>query len=95
MGVGVQRERRIGVTQNAGEGLGIYTAGESVSCEGVAQIVEANTGQPRPLEQCFHMRVLLKIPAQKCLMIHRLKQLKQPILVAQLVNNDLCCCNVY
>ena len=35
MGVGVQRERRIGVTQNAGEGLGIYTAGESVSCEGV------------------------------------------------------------
>ena len=33
MGVGVQREGRIGVAQDAGEGLGIYTAGESVGCE--------------------------------------------------------------
>jgi len=57
MGVGVQRERRIGVTQNAGKGLGIYTDSESVSCEGVAQIVKANTGQTRPTDQRLHVEV--------------------------------------
>ena len=35
MGVGVQRERRIGVTQDAGQRFGIYAAGESVGGEGV------------------------------------------------------------
>lgn len=38
MGVGVQREGGVGVTQDAGECLGIHTAGQRVSGEGVAQI---------------------------------------------------------
>ena len=35
MGVGVQREGRIGVPQNAGQCLGIHTAGEGMGREGV------------------------------------------------------------
>ena len=35
MGVGVQRERRIGVTQDAGQRLGIHSAGKGVGGEGV------------------------------------------------------------
>ena len=35
MGVGVQREGRIGVSQDAGQRFGVYTAGESVGGEGV------------------------------------------------------------
>ena len=35
MGVGVQREGRIGVSQNAGQRLGIHAAGEGVGGEGM------------------------------------------------------------
>ena len=35
MGVGVQRERRIGVTQDAGQRIGIHSAGKGVGGEGV------------------------------------------------------------
>ena len=35
MGVGVQRERRIGVTQDAGQRFGIHAAGEGVGGEGM------------------------------------------------------------
>ena len=35
MGVGVQREGRIGVAQDSGQRLSIYAAGESVGGEGV------------------------------------------------------------
>ena len=35
MGVGVQREGGVGVTQNSGQRFGIHTAGESVGGEGV------------------------------------------------------------
>ena len=35
MGVGIQRERRIGVTQDAGQRLGIHSAGKGVGGEGV------------------------------------------------------------
>ena len=35
MGVGVQREGRIGVTQDAGQRLGIHSAGKGVGGEGV------------------------------------------------------------
>ena len=57
MGVGVQREGRIGVAQDSGQRLSIYTAGEGVGGEGVTQIVEANAGQPCPLEERFHVAI--------------------------------------
>ena len=57
MGVGVQREGRIGVSQNTGQCLGVHTAGEGVGCEGVAQIMKADAGQARPLEQRLHVEV--------------------------------------
>ena len=40
MGVGVQREGRIGVAQDAGQGLGVHAAGEGVGGEGVAERVK-------------------------------------------------------
>ena len=35
MGVGVQREGRIGVAQDTGQGFGVHTAGDSMCGEGV------------------------------------------------------------
>ena len=57
MGVGVQREGRIGVTQDAGQCLGIHSAGKGVGGEGVTQIMEADAGQPRPLKQRLHVAI--------------------------------------
>lgn len=57
MGVGVQREGRIGVAQDSGQRLSIYAAGKGMGGEGVAQVVEADTGQPRPPEQRLHVEV--------------------------------------
>ena len=58
MGVGVQREGGVGVAQDAAEQrFGIYAAGESVGGEGVTQIVEADAGQSRPLEERFHVAI--------------------------------------
>ena len=36
MGVGVQREGRIGVPQNAGQCLGVHAAGKGMGGEGVS-----------------------------------------------------------
>ena len=49
-GVGVQREGGVGVAQDSGQRLSIYAAGKGMGGEGVAQVVEADTGQPRPPE---------------------------------------------
>lgn len=57
MGVGVQCERRIGVTQDAGQRLGIHSAGKGVGGEGVTQIMEVDAGQPRPLKERFHVAI--------------------------------------
>ena len=57
MGVGIQREGGVGVAQDTGQGFGVHTAGEGVGCEGVTQIVEADAGQPRPLEQRLHAAI--------------------------------------
>ena len=57
MGVGVQREGRIGVAQDSGQRLSIYAAGKGMGGEGVAQVVEADAGQPRPPEQRLHVEV--------------------------------------
>ena len=35
MGVGIQREGRISVTQNARQRFGVHAAGKSMGCEGV------------------------------------------------------------
>ena len=43
--------------QNPRQGLSIHAAGESVGGEGVAQIMEADAGQPRPLEQRLHAAI--------------------------------------
>ena len=48
MGIGVQREGCIGVAQDAGQGFGVYTAGEGVGGEGVPQIVEPYLWQSCP-----------------------------------------------
>ena len=73
MGVGVQRERRIGVTQDAGQRFGIYAAGESVGGEGVTQIVEADTGQTRPLEQRLHVAIG-RIGVNRVFRLHRVRE---------------------
>ena len=44
MGVGVQREGRIGVSQNAGQCLGVHAAGKGMSGEGVP--LRYNYGKP-------------------------------------------------
>ena len=43
--------------QDAGQRFGVHAAGESVGGEGVAQIVEADAGQPCPLEERFHVAI--------------------------------------
>ena len=45
------------MAQDTGQGFGVHTAGEGVGGEGMTQVVEADTGQPRPLEQRFHVEV--------------------------------------
>ena len=45
------------MAQDAGQGFGVHTAGEGMGGEGVAQVVEADTGQPRPPEQRLHAEV--------------------------------------
>ena len=73
MGVGVQRERRIGVTQDAGQRFGIHSAGEGVGCEGVAQIVEADAGQSRPPEERFHVAICC-VGIDGILRLHRVRE---------------------
>ena len=57
MGVGVQREGGVGVAQDTGQCLGVHAAGKGMGGEGVAQIVESDTGQSRPLEERFHVAI--------------------------------------
>lgn len=45
MGIGVQREGRIGVAQDAGQGFGVHAAGKGVGGEGMTQIMEADTAK--------------------------------------------------
>ena len=43
--------------QDAGECLGIHTAGQSVSGEGVSQIMKSDIRQSRLVQQCFQMHI--------------------------------------
>ena len=45
------------MAQDTGQGFGVHTAGECVGGEGMTQIVEADAGQPRPLEERFHVAI--------------------------------------
>lgn len=44
MGVGVQSEGGIGVSQDPGQGLGVHPAGQSMGGKGVTKLVEATNG---------------------------------------------------
>ena len=73
MGVGIQREGGVGVAQDTGQGFGVHTAGEGVGCEGVTQIVEANAGQPRPLEQRLHVAIR-RVGVDGIFRLHRVRE---------------------
>ena len=55
MGVGVQREGHIGMSQDTRQRLGVHAAGECMSGEGMSEIVEADAGQTRTPQQCPHV----------------------------------------
>ena len=57
VGVDVQRGGRRHMAQHGGECFRIHTVFQCQNCEGAAQIVEANAGQPRPQEQGFHVTI--------------------------------------
>ena len=73
MGVGIQREGGIGVAQDTGQGFGIYAAGESVGGEGVTQIVEADTGESRPLEERLH-EAISRVGIDGIFRLHRIRE---------------------
>lgn len=73
MGVGVQRERRIGVTQDAGQRFGIHAAGEGMGGEGVTQIMKADAGQPRPLEERLHVAIS-RVGIDGIFRLHRVRE---------------------
>ena len=50
MGVGVQSEAGGEVAQHAGNGLDVHAVLQRQRREGMAQVVEADAGQPRPLQ---------------------------------------------
>ena len=50
VGVGVQSEAGVGVAQHAGNGLDVHTVLQRQGREGMAQVVEADAGQSRPLQ---------------------------------------------
>ena len=45
------------MAQDAGQRFGVHTAGEGMGGEGMTQIVEADAGQSRPLEERFHVAI--------------------------------------
>ena len=73
MGVGVQREGSIGVAQDAGQRFGVHTAGEGVGGEGMTQIVEADAGQPRPLEERLHVAIR-RVGIDGIFRLHRVRE---------------------
>ena len=50
VGVGVQGEAGGEVAQHAGDGLDVHAVLQRQRREGMAQVVEADAGQPRPLQ---------------------------------------------
>ena len=58
------------MAQDTGQRFGIHTACESVGGEGMAQIMKADTGQPRPLEQRLHVAIG-RIGVNRVFRLHR------------------------
>ena len=50
MGVGVQREARRVVTEHTADGLDVHAVLQRHGREGVAEVVKADAGQPRPFQ---------------------------------------------
>ena len=50
VGVGIQCEPCGEVAQHTGDGLDVHAVLQRQGCEGMAQVVEADAGQPRPLQ---------------------------------------------
>ena len=50
MSVGVQREACRKMSQHARYGFDVHTVLQCQRCEGVPEVVESNSGQPRPLQ---------------------------------------------
>ena len=73
MGVGIQREGRISVTQDARQRFGVHAAGKSMGCEGVSQIMEADAGQPRSLEQRLHVAIR-RVGINRVFRLHRVRE---------------------
>ena len=61
------------MSQNAGQRFGVHTAGEGVGGEGVTQIVEANAGQPCPLEERFHVAIS-RVGVDGIFRLHRIRE---------------------
>ena len=59
--------------QNPRQGFGVYTTGEGVCSEGVTQIMKADAGQPRPLEECFHVAIR-RIGIDGVFRLHRIRE---------------------
>ena len=57
VGVCIQRERSVCVSQDAGQGFRIHAAGQGMRCEGMPQIVETNGRQFCIPKQGFHTAV--------------------------------------
>ena len=57
VGVGVQREARGVVPEHTADGLDVHAVLERHGCEGVAQVMKADAGQPRPFQHSLqHMQ---------------------------------------
>lgn len=53
----VQREARLAMSNDLGQGLGRDARIGSVGCEGVTQIVESDVGQIPLFEDCFELAI--------------------------------------
>ena len=61
------------MTQDAGQCFGVHTAGESMGGEGMSQIMKADTGQTRPLEQRLHVAIR-RIGIDGIFRLHRIRE---------------------
>ena len=50
VGVGIQREARRVVAEHTADGLDVHSVLERHGCEGVAEFVKADAGQPSPFQ---------------------------------------------
>ena len=61
------------MAQDTGQCFGIHAAGEGVGGEGVTQIMKADAGQPRPLEQRLHVAIS-RVGIDGIFRLHRIRE---------------------